>query len=76
MVCMQDLGGKIGWVDFGNITECYMIGIEIHRTNSQNQQSNRAWSQYRTSDRARINMIKDVMLFKVCYFTYGSGIYL
>jgi len=37
--CMQDLGGEkfVGWVDFGNITNCYMIGIEIHRTNSQNQ---------------------------------------
>jgi len=32
-------GGEklVSWVDFGNITNCYMIGIEIHRTNSQNQ---------------------------------------
>jgi len=35
---MQDLGEKlVGWVDFANITNYYMIGIEIHRTNSQNQ---------------------------------------
>jgi len=32
-------GGEklVGWVDFGNITNCYMIGIGIHLTNSQNQ---------------------------------------
>jgi len=32
-------GGEklVGLVDFGNITNCYMIGIEIHLTNSQNQ---------------------------------------
>jgi len=35
-----------------------MTGIEIHRTNSQNQPN---------------IIIEDGMLFKVCYFTYSSG---
>jgi len=31
----------VGWVDFENITNYYMIGIEIHPTNTQNQPNRR-----------------------------------
>jgi len=36
---MQNLGGEKFVVNLRNITNCYMIGIEIHITNNQNQQS-------------------------------------